>query len=398
MLSWFLTMPLWLSVLISLFLIGMNLLFSLFVAWHVKTKYEKTGSAELAMNRLRVLSTYIQSLVLFATMILVTLQMMPHLKHLGFWLKIMGIFLPVLLGSFILIGNQLILFRTRQMIRGTSDTRKEQVGTLLRFLLFMYAPMMVFFALKMLISDGFKLNIASGKLWSMLFPMLFYSIIYLVVPFFHRYMLKAVIMAPSPVQEQLSAFLKRAGLEHVKIYTWPTKKSRVANALVSGYLQKNVYISDYILHNCTTEEIEGILAHEIGHLKKHHLWIRYALILVTMPMFYLIGEFMDIYEKQIAHIPIWVGLLIMGVVIIVYFIFVLLYLIRTQEREADKYVLRLGVQPANFISALKKLAKLNHMVMKFNRVDEKFQTHPSFSRRIKWIMETAKMSDEEVQF
>ena len=172
------------------------------------------------------------------------------------------------------------------------------------------------------------------------------------------------------------------------MYIWPAKKKKVANALVSGFRQKNIFISDYLIENVTPEELETILAHEIGHIKRFHLWIRTFVTLLPLPIFIWIGKLMDYYQKisqrNIPEIPGMVGIL--GLFIL-YYAWVFRYITRIQERQADGYVLQLNVDPNVYISALLKLAKLNHLTVKINKLDEKFQTHPSFARRIRWIEE-----------
>lgn len=98
---------------------------------------------------------------------------------------------------------------------------------------------------------------------------------------------------------------------------------------------------------------------------------------------------MFIYLK--GFIPVLPGLIGFLIVFILYFGYVYHYLTRTQERQADAYVLKLDIDPNVFITDLLKLAKLNHTKAKMNKLDEKFQTHPTTARRIRWI-EQAKIT------
>lgn len=83
--------------------------------------------------------------------------------------------------------------------------------------------------------------------------------------------------------------------------------------------------------------------------------------------------------------------------IILYFGFFLYFIYRLQERQADSFVLELGIDGTVFISALYKLAKFNHAVMKYNKLDEKLMTHSSMAKRIRWIMEKSKIKEEELE-
>ena len=59
---------------------------------------------------------------------------------------------------------------------------------------------------------------------------------------------------------------------------------------------------------------------------------------------------------------------------------------RIQERQADKYVIKSGIDINTYISALRKIAMLNDAMTKTNKFDDKFQTHPSLEKRISWLL------------
>ena len=52
------------------------------------------------------------------------------------------------------------------------------------------------------------------------------------------------------------------------------------------------------------------------------------------------------------------------------------------RRKADRFALKIGIKPEVMITALLKVARLNHMALKQKKLDEKFQLHPSMARRI----------------
>lgn len=59
--------------------------------------------------------------------------------------------------------------------------------------------------------------------------------------------------------------------------------------------------------------------------------------------------------------------------------------IEVGKLKADEFALEIGVQPEVMITALLKLARLNHMVPVLKKLDERFQTHPSIAWRIERI-------------
>jgi predicted Zn-dependent protease len=57
----------------------------------------------------------------------------------------------------------------------------------------------------------------------------------------------------------------------------------------------------------------------------------------------------------------------------------------------------LGINPETNIRALYKITRLNRMVMKLGRVDEKLQTHPSTAKRIVWLAEKGNISEDRIE-
>lgn len=132
--------------------------------------------------------------------------------------------------------------------------------------------------------------------------------------------------------------------------------------------------------NLSFKEIESVLAHEVGHLKGFHLWIKIALIILAFPIFTALGYMMDSFEEMTKikiPIPLGIGLVL---AMILYFSFLYMFFSRIQERQADKYVIKSGIDINTYISALRKIAMLNDAMTKTNKFDDKFQTHPSFEK------------------
>ncbi|MCY6371653.1 M48 family metalloprotease [Clostridium ganghwense] len=385
-------------VMINVILIAINLLSSVFIKKRVKTKYNKTQSVEEALYLQQKLSKYIQILLLVITSFISALTITPHTDSMGKLgiFVVMGVcFINMIV---ILIGSQLILYKTNQFLRKTTATRKEQIGMLIRFLIFSIIPMMIMFTVIIMKPDNFNIDERFEKYIHILIPAAVYLLITFIMPFFYKYMFKAEHLNDLELHDNLLSFVRMAGINRVKMFLWPTKNNRHANALVAGLIRKDIYVSDYLLENFTLEETQSILAHEIGHIKKHHLWIRTGLILGFIIIFPLLGEAMEMYEEQFSEISIWVGLLIFLSIFVLYFIVLRHYISRVQERQADTFVLDIGVEPLVYISALYKLAKLNNVVFKFGKLDEKFQTHPSIVKRIRWMMEQGNISEDEIEF
>jgi STE24 endopeptidase len=385
-------------IIINLGLLLINVLFVMGIKILVKRKYEKTQSVEETLYFQMKLGRYVQVLPILLTSFISAFTITPKARAVGEvagFLIVMAAVLSMLV--FVFVTQQLVLHNINKALRKTTATKGEEVKLITRAVLFMFIPMVLFFLIMILVDENLQ---ASEQFKSIIKPVLmgvFYILLSVVAPLFTKYMIKAVPMGEGEIKDELKEFLNNAGLEKVKLYLWPTKKNKVANALVAGLIKKEVFISDYLLENLDIEETKAILAHEIGHIKRHHLWIRTALFLGIIVIFPSVGALFEWYEAEFSEISIWIGVSIIVILFIAYMGFFMYFIYRVQERQADAYVLELGVNPIVFISGLYKINKLNNMVMKFGKLDEKLQTHPSMAKRIKWIMEKSNVSYDCIQ-
>ncbi|WP_315119123.1 M48 family metallopeptidase [uncultured Clostridium sp.] len=384
------------AVFMNIGIIFINTLLSFFIKSATKKKYKKTNSVEETLYFQQMLGKYLQFIFILVSAFLSTLSIMPHLEWMGN-LKLLGALIFVYFNLFIIsILNSLIIHDLNKSLRKTNATKWEEIKLLLRVLIFSVIPMII---LLVIIDTQPLKNLGSVKMQKyikILTPMVVYLLLSFIMPLFSKYMLKAKPFEEGDLKDDLTAFVEKSGVKKFKLYLWATKDNKHANALVSGLLTKEIFMSDYLLENFSSEEAKGILAHEIGHIKKHHLWIRTALILGLFILAPVLGDLLNFIEDNFFEIPFWLGLLIIAVVMIGYFVFLKYFISRTQEKEADAFALEMEVEPIVYISALYKLAKLNNSVMKFNKLDEKLQTHPSIARRIKYISEKNGLDMDEV--
>jgi len=172
-----------------------------------------------------------------------------------------------------------------------------------------------------------------------------------------------------------------------------SKETKKANAAFTGIGKaKRVIVGDTLLENFTDDEILSVIAHELGHYTKKHLWKLSAvgtaftfigLFLVSRIYAYVVSA--TIYEDitSLAALP-----------IITLFLVVFNFVIgpvqnaisRHFERQADDFSVTLFRQPEITIQALEKLADQNladpapHPVVEFL-----FYSHPSIPNRVRRI-------------
>src|SRR5207247_10748512 len=92
------------------------------------------------------------------------------------------------------------------------------------------------------------------------------------------------------LQDRIGRLARRTGARVCGIFEWSLgAKTRKANAAVVGWGNtRRIIVSDTLLENFSGEEIEVIMAHELCHHVKNHIWFGLALqSLVTVIAFYL---------------------------------------------------------------------------------------------------------------
>lgn len=147
-----------------------------------------------------------------------------------------------------------------------------------------------------------------------------------------------------------------------------SKRSSKSNAFFTGFgKNKRIALFDTLVEKHTTGELVSVLAHEIGHYKRKHIFQGMLIsILHTGVLFYLLSLFLyqeDLYFAfYMDSTPIYAGFLF----------FSLLYspietllsvgmniLSRKNEFEADEFAVVGRANREDMISALKKLSKDN---------------------------------------
>ncbi len=171
----------------------------------------------------------------------------------------------------------------------------------------------------------------------------------------------------------LNTEIQKSEVRLKKIKVVRTKDLKLANAMAAGLYNRYIFITDYLINQLNPEEIGAVLCHELGHIKKNHLWINFGLIL-----FYLISSY---YIRQL----IGDSLFIFFAYFILFFVFIFRYISRKLEYSADQYAVEVYDKPAALITSLEKLGLYNVHPLKIKKFDEKTMTHPSIHKRIEEI-------------
>ena len=179
-------------------------------------------------------------------------------------------------------------------------------------------------------------------------------------------------LEPGFYRQRIEKLCRRAGIGYRNIVYWPVFGGRMLTAGVMGIARRFRYIlvTDALLRSLAPEEVDAVIAHEIGHVKKHHLLyyiffmagfmlISFAIYDVTI---FLIFSARPLYQMVLnlgidqATIISSLFSVVFLVIFLVYFRFVFGYFMRTFERQADGYVYSLFDTAGPMITTFQKIA------------------------------------------
>ena len=150
-----------------------------------------------------------------------------------------------------------------------------------------------------------------------------------------------------------------------------SKRSSHSNAYFSGFgRKKRIVLFDTLIEQHSVDELVAIIAHEVGHYKKKHIFKGMVIsILHTGLLFYLLSIFIDnrsLFQAfgmdKVDHVRIYAGFVFFGVLYspIEFVLSVAMhYLSRKHEYQADAYAVETLGLADSLILGLKKLSVAN---------------------------------------
>jgi len=176
------------------------------------------------------------------------------------------------------------------------------------------------------------------------------------------------------LKNHLQAFCAKQNFS-ADLYLWPLFEGQMLTAGVMGLLPglRYILITPALIDTMSLAELESVMAHEIGHVKKFHLLLYLFLfagfsLLVGMlfePFIYLLLSLHPLNRLiNVSGIPAetvltWVGSVSLLMFMLIYFRFVFGYFIRNFERQADLFSLKTIGNAQAMVSAFEKIAILS---------------------------------------
>jgi len=192
--------------------------------------------------------------------------------------------------------------------------------------------------------------------------------------------------------EVVNNLSKRTNFSVSNIYVMDgSKRSAHSNAYFTGFHKsKRIVFFDTLLSMLTPNEVEAVLAHEIGHYKKNHILKSMVMSLVfSFLIFYTIYQIilidslfngLQINVSSPGELIIFFSLVLPPILFFLNPLFSSLS--RRNEFEADNYAKEFS-NKAYLVSSLKKLYKENLTILKTSPLYSKiYNSHPTVFERI----------------
>ena len=178
-----------------------------------------------------------------------------------------------------------------------------------------------------------------------------------------------------PTRQRLEEFCRGQHLRFADILLWPLFEGRMLTAGVMGLTGRFRYllVTPALLEATTPEEIEAVMAHELGHVKRFHLQLYLflflgfgllaqvggaplLLLLLSSDIFY---QLVTLSGKSPDTILALASALILFALMLGYFRVIFGFFMRNFERQADLHALNAMGQASPLIRVFEKIALLS---------------------------------------
>ncbi|MBI5109937.1 MAG: M48 family metallopeptidase [Rhodocyclales bacterium] len=209
-----------------------------------------------------------------------------------------------------------------------------------------------------------------------------------IAPLFNKF----TPLEDASLKERIEALLTRCGFASSGLFVMDgSKRSAHGNAYFTGFGRaKRIVFFDTLLEKLAPQEIEAVLAHELGHFRHKHVVKRIALMgVMSLAFLWLLGQLID-QPWFYAGLGVGAGSTAMGLMLFSMVLPIFMFplapltsaLSRQHEYEADAYAAQ-QTAAADLIAALVKLYRDNAATLTPDPLHSLFHdSHPPASQRI----------------
>jgi STE24 endopeptidase len=95
-------------------------------------------------------------------------------------------------------------------------------------------------------------------------------------------------LPPGPLRDRLEALAGAAGFRPRAILVEASQQGRLPNAALVGLVRPRILLDEALLARLSAEEVEAVVAHELGHHELHHVPIRLIVSLLGLLLLLLV--------------------------------------------------------------------------------------------------------------
>jgi len=260
------------------------------------------------------------------------------------------------------------------VLLGQSGTRGRFVIAHARMELPVLVPWVVLMALSDLVGLVWPAGMARVQqepLLQLLYAPVFLVLVGIFLPVLVRALWGCRPIPPGPLRERLEALCARLGLNVGELLYWPILEGRVLTAGIVGLLPRFRYllITPALAEALAAEELDGVVAHEAGHVRHHHLWFYLFFFLgyvCVVAIFFRFAEaglaWWGIADPEALRRPrvslMTSAALTVGLLAVLFGYFRVLFgaVSRAFERQADAHALEAMGRPGPIIRALERIS------------------------------------------
>ena len=210
----------------------------------------------------------------------------------------------------------------------------------------------------------------------------------LIAPLFNKF----TPLAEATLKARIESLLARCGFRSKGLFVIDgSKRSSHGNAYFTGLgAAKRIVFFDTLLSRLAPPEVEAVLAHELGHFKRHHVWKRFAWLAAgSLVLLFTLGRLIDepwFYQSLGVESASTALALVLFFMVIPVFTFLLHPIAsrysRAHEYEADEYAAA-HANGEDLVRALVKLYEDNATTLTPDPVHSAFyDSHPPARLRI----------------
>jgi STE24 endopeptidase len=300
------------------------------------------------------------------------------------------VFMLMVIGKTLAIGLDFYSFRLEHRYHLSNQRLRSWLGDemksfLVGLVMATLVVEMVYFTLRMAPQHWW---IVAWLAFLVLFILLAHLAPVVLFPIFYKF----APLENEELKQRLVRLGERAGTQVRGVYEWRlSEKSKKANAALTGLGNtRRIILADTLLQNYSHDEIEAVLAHELGHHVHRHIlkgiavqagvtfvgfWAAASALHYSMDRLHWFETLSDF-----ANLPL---LILVAAVVSLLLMPALNAYSRYNERQADRYCFQSITSVSPFISAMNKLAEQNMAERTPSKwVEVLFHSHPAITKRV----------------